>query len=246
MSHEKVDSLLASWLPRQCILCSAPSGALNCCAGCRGDLPWIESPCMRCGAPLPPDYYGDACARCRVTTPAIDRVVSALIYEYPVDRLVTLAKFQARPDSARVLGELLGLHLHARQAAGLLNLPDLILPVPLHRLRLARRGFNQALEIARPVARALGLPLVADACLRKRHTVEQTRLTGLDRSRNTSDAFCALTDLTGQHVAVIDDVVTTGSTVEAMALALQAAGTKRIQIWSVARTPNQPVRIRFN
>ena len=117
-----------------------------------------------------------------------------------------------------------------------LDVPDLIIPVPLHRWRLARRGFNQALEIALPVAAGLGLPLRPDICRRIRHTREQTALTGVARYQNMRDAFRATTGLSGRHIAIVDDVVTTGSTVAATARALQSAGASKIQVWSVART----------
>jgi ComF family protein len=165
----------------------------------------------------------------------IDQVLSALAYEFPVDRLIALAKFGARTDSAHALGELLGVYLLERKVEGLLDLPDLILPVPLHRRRLARRGFNQALEIARPVAAGLELALRTDLCIRDRNTLEQTRLTGRARYRNTRNAFRATCGLSGKHVAIVDDVITTGSTVEAMARELKCAGATRIQAWSVAR-----------
>lgn len=232
----KVDGLMAALIPKLCIFCHQPSGQMRHCAGCNDDLPWIRAACQFCGAPVPLDFPGRACGACRVPLEAIDRMLSALIYEYPVDRLVTLAKFKARTDAARVLGDLLSAYLQEQSSAGLLDTPDLIIPVPLHRRRLARRGFNQALEIALPVAAGLGLPLRRNICHRIRHTCEQTALTGVARYRNTRDAFRAAPGLSGRHIAIIDDVVTTGSTVAAIASALQSAGASKIQVWSVART----------
>jgi ComF family protein len=235
MDIKKVDGWLARLFPKCCILCRQPSGALNCCAGCRGDMPWIRPSCNRCGGPLPTGFRGHSCARCTVPMRDVDQVLSALVYEFPIDRLITLAKFGARTDSAHALGELLGVYLLERKVEGLLDLPDLILPVPLHRRRLVRRGFNQALEIARPVATGLELALQTDLCVRDRNTLEQTRLTGPARYRNTRNAFRVTHDLSGLHVAVVDDVITTGSTVEAIACELKRAGATRIQAWSVAR-----------
>ncbi len=232
----KVDGLMAALIPKRCIFCHQPSGQMHHCTGCNDDLPWIRTACQICGAPVPADFPGGACGVCRVPPVVIDRILSALIYEYPVDRLVTLAKFQVRTDAARVLGDLLNAYLQAQKLAGLLDVPDLIIPVPLHRQRLARRGFNQALEIALPVAAGLGLPLRPDICRRIRHTREQTALTGDARYQNMRDAFRATTGLSGRHIAIVDDVVTTGSTVAATACALQSAGASKIQVWSVART----------
>ena len=148
-----------------------------------------------------------------------------------------MAKFHSRIDAARVLGELLSLRMDDAKSPANLDLPDFISPVPLHWRRLARRGFNQALAIAMPVAVRLGLPIRNDVCRRKRNTVEQTSLTGRARYENTRDAFLVTTDLSGLHIAIIDDVLTTGSTVAAIAIAMRAAGAKKIQVWSVARTP---------
>jgi ComF family protein len=167
--------------------------------------------------------------------PPVSRIISALVYEYPVDRLIGMAKFQARADSANALGELLAIHLLARLDHGDLTLPDLIIPVPLHRRRMARRGFNQATEIARPLAKALHLPLTLDGCRRVRDTAEQTRLDALQRLKNTRDAFRASAKMDAMHIAVIDDVITTGSTVRSIAIALRAAGARKIQVWTVAR-----------
>ena len=230
-----VDSLLAALFPRRCILCDQPAGLLSCCSACRADLPWITSPCSRCGEILPADYPGRVCGHCRGLTPTIDRIISALVYEYPVDRLIAMAKFQGRADIANVLGELLADYLRARFDSGDLALPDLILPVPLHPRRTAERGFNQAMEIARPLARFLQVPLDADGCRRIRYTLEQTRLAAAERRKNTRNAFRASQQMAAKRVALVDDVITTGSTVKSVADALRKAGARHIQVWTVAR-----------
>lgn len=235
MAASKVDSVLAALFPRRCILCGQPSGLTNCCSGCRQDLPWITSPCSRCGNVLPVGYRGSVCGRCSEFTPLVSRVISALVYEYPIDQLIAMAKFQSRADSANALGELLADYLLARLDSGDVALPDLILPVPLHRRRMAQRGFNQATEIARPLANALQLPLCLDSCHRVRDTAEQTRLDALARLKNTRNAFRASTEMAAMHVVVIDDVITTGSTVQSLAAALRGAGVREIQVWTVAR-----------
>ena len=223
----KVNNWLDTLLPRQCVLCGQESGDRNTCGGCRDDLPWIWHGCRHCGGPLPPDCGSDLTA---------DRVVSALIYEYPVDRLIAAAKFYGRPEIASALGELLGHWLLRRREAARLDLPDILVPVPLHRRRLAHRGFNQALEIVHPVARMLGLPVERGACQRVRDTVEQTTLTGRARRRNVRDAFRADPRVANLCVAMVDDVLTTGSTLAALGAALRAAGARSVQAWSVARS----------
>ena len=200
------------------------------------------SACSRCGEVLPAGYGGTVCGRCRNLAPAIDRIVSALVYEYPVDRLIAIAKFQGRVDSANALGELLASHLLGGLRSGDIVKPDFILPVPLHARRLAQRGFNQATEIARALTRSLNIPMRSTACRRIRHTVEQTRVDAAARAKNTRGAFRAIQNLSGKKVAVIDDVITTGSTALSVAGALHEAGARHIQIWTVARTVQTAIR----
>jgi ComF family protein len=217
------------------VFCDLASGPTNCCPGCRADLPWISNACDGCGVPLPAGYPGPVCAHCRPDSPGFDRIISALIYEYPVDRLVSIAKFKSRPDSASALGELLGHHLRDLHRAGRLCLPDLIIPVPLHRIRLARRGYNQAAEIARSVGEMLMTPVSRRDCRRIRNTTEQSRLSGRQRTRNLSGAFVASVTLRGRRIAVVDDVLTTGETASAVAAALHEVGAAEVQVWTVAR-----------
>ncbi len=237
----QVDSLLGNLLPRGCVFCGLDGGGRGCCAGCHDDLPWISSPCRRCGAPLPQDHPQDTCSGdCRVSIGASSRVLSALGYAYPVDRIIAAAKFRQRLDFATALGELLGAYLcdHLSGPAGLSaeGWPDVIVPVPLHRRRLAARSFNQAAEIAAAVAACVGLPLRIDACRRVRHTIEQTSLTGPARRRNLDNAFVGGRHLRRLRIAIVDDVLTTGTTARAVATALIKAGARDTQIWTVART----------
>jgi ComF family protein len=221
-----------------------PSGILNCCAGCRRDLPWINAACQRCGDILPAEYNHAVCGHCGDLAPAIARIVSALVYEYPVDRLIARAKFQRRIDMAHALGELLANFLLGQINAGEIVLPEMIVPVPLHPRRAAQRGFNQAIEIARPLARQLRVLLDTKACRRIRNTAEQTRIEAAERPRNTRGAFHASKNLKGINITIIDDVITTGSTVNALAEALGNAGAWKIQIWTVARSVKPAVRHR--
>jgi len=232
----KVDRLLGSLLPRSCIFCGLKGGEQACCEGCRADLLWITSPCHCCGAPLPRGHPLDYCVGCRMSTGADLRMRSALVYEYPLDRVIAGAKFRQRLDFAAALGGLLGDYLCG--PAGMLpaEFPDVIVPVPLHRRRLAARGFNQAAEIATPVAQRFGVSLRHDVCARVRHTIEQMTLTGHARRRNLVGAFIARRELSGLRVAIVDDVLTTGSTARAVATAVMEAGAHSTQIWTVART----------
>jgi ComF family protein len=232
----KVDRALALLFPRACRLCGLPAGRGNVCAGCRGDLPWIRAPCRSCGAPLPDAARGDACGECRVAAGVVDRIRTALVYEYPVDQLVSGMKFRSRADDALALGELLAVYLRAARLCGALRVPDLLAPVPLHHARLARRGFNQSAEIARPLARMLQASVLTRGCRRVFNTVEQTTLSGAARRANVRGAFRVTHDLRGATVAVVDDVLTTGSTSLEFAAVLRAAGAIAVEIWTVARS----------
>jgi ComF family protein len=232
----KVDRLLSVLLPRSCVFCGDDSGAQTCCDGCRDDLPWISNPCRGCGVPLSDGHPRDYCAVCCQPAGPDLHIRSALIYAYPLDRIIAGAKFHQRLDFAAALGGLLGDYLCRPAAVVSGEFPDVIVPVPLHRRRLAARGFNQAAEIAAPVARRLGVPLHIDGCARVRHTIEQSSLTGRARRRNLIGAFVARSDLAGMHVAIVDDVLTTGTTVAAVAAAVFKAGARKVNIWTVART----------
>ena len=237
MWRSKVDNFLAAIFPRRCILCDE-SAASNWCSACLQDLPWISRACPRCGDVLPAGSPDDVCGRCLISMPAVDRVISALVYEYPVNRLIAMSKYHGRTDITHALGELLVVRLRRDLEAGVLNVPDTILPVPLHRRRLARRGFNQSAVISEPVAEFLQVVVRPKMCRRIRDTAEQTRMGAKERSKNMRDAFHASGSVRGRSIAVVDDVMTTGSTGESIARALKCAGAGQVQLWTVARTVN--------
>jgi ComF family protein len=143
-------------------------------------------------------------------------------------------KFHQLLVNAAVLGRLLAdaLQAHGHYSK---SLPDVILPVPLHRERLSERGFNQALEIARPISKVLQIPIAIQSAERTRHTAAQARLNAEKRGENLRNAFKIRTNVAGLHIAILDDVITTGRTVESLSRALKAAGAKRVDVWAVAR-----------
>lgn len=219
-----------------CLLCERPGGPHALCPGCLADLPWNHTACRHCALPLPAGQ--PACAACLATPPLQARTLAPLRYEFPVDHLVAGLKYHGRLAHAPLLGALLRDHVLATVP----DLPDLLLPVPLHRGRLADRGYNQALEIARPLARATGLAQETRLLQRRRATAPQMSLDADTRARNPQGAFsldrARLAQLGNpQHVAIIDDVMTTGATLREIAGLLQQAGVSRIEFWVVARTP---------
>ncbi|MFO1431325.1 MAG: ComF family protein [Candidatus Competibacteraceae bacterium] len=165
-----------------------------------------------------------------------DRTFAPLLYKFPVDSLIKSLKFGHQFGRqlaiARLLGEWLGAALQQRQSEP----PQGIIPVPLHPSRLRERGFNQSLELARPVARCLEVPLLLSQVRRTRRTQPQARLDAAARRSNVRDAFSIHRPIQFGHVAILDDVITTGSTVAEIAGILRKAGVKEIEVWAVART----------
>lgn len=139
-------------------------------------------------------------------------------------------KFGANYKNARLLGMLLVGHL--RQTA---ELPDLILPVPLHLSRYRQRGFNQAIEIGRTVAKELKIPLDLTSCKRHRDTPHQTQLSAKKRRKNLKNAFSVIKPIHARHIAILDDVMTTGSTAHELAYVLKEASASRVDVWVCAR-----------
>ena len=214
--------------PPTCILCGAAGQARDLCAGCERDLPRSHRVCPRCA--LPAAGAGE-CGRCQRHAPPFSRSLCAFDYAFPVDRMLQALKFRGALVNGRVLGELLANHVARRAPA----LPAAIVPMPLHRRRLAERGFNQAYEIARPLARRFGLPLETGRVERVRATLEQTGLDARGRRANLRGAFVAAGGAWPAHVAVVDDVMTTGSTAVELARSLRRAGVRRVDVWCVAR-----------
>lgn len=218
--------------PPLCVLCGA-SGAQDrdLCAGCAAELPQVGHACARCGRPMMP-AGGAVCGRCLRKPPPYAEVFAPLRYAEPVDRLIAEYKFRGRLTHAALFAALL---IEAAEAAGR-RPPELLLPVPLHRSRLRERGYNQALELARPLARHWGARVDAFALTRVRATAAQMQLPARQRLNNVRGAF-ALRAAAGlpESVAVVDDVMTTGATVSEIAKLLRRAGVKRVEVWAVAR-----------
>lgn len=210
--------LLVAWgsflAPPCCVLCEEPGlpGPLDLCAGCLAELPRVA--------------IGDA-----FESRAFELVCCPWRFDFPVDALVRALKFHGERAYARLLGTLLARERLLREAP----LPDFVVPVPLHPTRLRERGYNQAGELARFAARELALPLDRGLLRRARATRGQTDLGAQERTRNVSGAFATTRTLPGApRLALVDDVVTTGSTVLAAAAALRAAGAAAIELWAVS------------
>ena len=213
-------------LPQACQLCGAECSNGPLCAPCTDDLPWLpHSRCSVCAVPL---TSGEICGACLDQPPRFDRVEAVFSYRFPVDALIHAYKYGGRLALARPLGVVLSQHV-ARDV-------DVIVPMPLARGRLAERGFNQALEIARVAASITGIDILPAACRKVADTPPQAALPWKDRPKNVRRAFVCDADLEGKRVAVVDDVLTTGATLNEIARVLRKAGAASVRGWVVART----------
>ena len=211
-----------------CLLCGARAHGKMLCAGCLNDLPRLPSAhCPCCALPTP---LGETCGRCLHRPPAFDQSVAVYRYTHPMDALIQALKYKGELTVARFLAEAL---LCSVQTAAR---PDLIIPMPLHPNRLKSRGFNQATEIAKPLARHLTIPLDFRLCRRVRDAEPQTTLPLKERRKNIKGAFACAGDLTGKRVALVDDVMTSGASLNELAKCVKMAGAEHVQVWVVART----------
>ncbi|MEO0318557.1 MAG: hypothetical protein RL404_2234 [Pseudomonadota bacterium] len=191
------------------------------------------------------DDTGGTCPACTRDPPSFDRTLALVDYSPPVDRLLQNLKFRGQLPLATALGTLLARAaatlpaVNAMAAARTGSALPLLLPVPLSRERLAERGFNQAHEIARPLARILRLKIAMGVCVRSRHTDAQATLTMDERRVNMRGAFAVLQRqaLIGKTVFVVDDVMTTGHTLESLASCLKRHGAAHVFNFVIARTP---------
>ena len=207
-----------------CFVCRGNARALLC-AACRAELPLLASElCPRCALPSPD---GSVCGRCLAEPPGYDATIAALVYDFPADALVQALKFRGELALAPLLAELLRNRLPANDPV------DRVVPVPLSAARLRARGYNQAVEIARHIAPA---KLDIGLCARQRDGAPQMQLPWAERQRNVRGAFECRRALLGARVAVVDDVMTTGATLDEIARTLKRAGADRVVNWVVART----------
>lgn len=221
-------------LGSSCVLCDAfVAEGVSLCKPCQGDLPVISHACTQCGIPL--SESGEAsrvCGQCLKYPPASDYSVSLYHYEIPIDYFIAQLKFSQQLSYAAILGFLLKEQLQQIPRS---ELPEVILPVPLHTRRLIKRGFNQSLEIARVVSKGLGIPIDYKCVKRQKATKAQSDLDVNQRKRNIKDCFVIEKVPAYQHIVIIDDVVTTGATSNELAKVLKKAGVKKVGVWSIAR-----------
>lgn len=221
-----------SIMPLRCVFCGTRSRRQErrVCRACRRDLPWLVKACVRCAEPVAvalPD--GVHCAACQKQPPPFQATVVPLLYEFPIDSALKALKFGRRLHYAPAFGELLDAEMH--------RLPpdiDALLPVPLHWRRQAFRGFNQAAELCRPLARRYALPIISGV-VRRRATPFQSGLPASQRRRNLRQAFIVRKAPASRHLVLVDDVVTTGETTRQLAAAIIRSGVEKVSVLAVAR-----------
>ncbi len=229
MFSDSIAALVRRFLPVACALCAGRAGESGLCAGCFASLPQLQAPqCPVCAVPTPEDRL---CGRCLSEPPSFDRVVTALEYGHPVDGLVSALKYRRQLFAARPLAYCLAQRLEQEPY------PDRVLAMPVSHAHLRARGFNQAMEIARLACREFGLRPDTGLATRLPIGAPQASLPWKERRKNVRGAFRCEQDLSGLAVAVVDDVLTTGATLDELARVLKRRGARSVVGWICARTP---------
>lgn len=228
-----------NWLKNKqsCLLCDESTDTpYAICTACETELPWLGDQCQQCALPL--GMSGLSCAQCIRNAPAFDEVAAPWLYQFPIDSLITRFKHQGNWPMGRLMAQLLGQFLQHRFEEDLPR-PDFLLPVPLAVKRLRQRGYNQAAMLADWLRDQLQLPVEERLILRTQETPAQQGLDAKARKRNLRNAFVVMDGekIKGKHVALVDDVLTTGSTADVIAKLLIKAGACRVDVYCLARTP---------
>jgi ComF family protein len=226
---ENIQSII---FPPTCLLCQA-AGSQGCdiCDACTASLPRIHFACKRCALPLPSSAL-NVCGRCQHRPPHFHTTIAPFYYDFPIDRMIQRLKFGGKLAAARLLGQLMDNTIRDSRV----DLPDIIIPVPLHYTRLRDRGFNQSRELARYIGKRLDIPVNSQSVWRFKATPPQMGLPAKDRRKNIRGAFAVKGAIEATHVALVDDVVTTAATVGELARILKFNGVVRVDVWAVART----------
>lgn len=244
---------IETWLlPYCCIVCNKLSDQKkDICTNCQHDLPWVSHCCMQCGISYEHKKTNNFhCGQCIKNKPSFDFTITAFEYQDQISSLITQFKFKHQLTYGRVLAELLASTITQKYietpASGPIHtikthehpytLPEVIIPVPLHWWRQTTRGFNQASVIAKILSKQLGIPTNNQLIKRKKLTQPQKSLKLKQRKQNVRGAFALKKQLNYQHIALVDDVMTTGNTVNTMAKLLKKNGAKTVTVWALART----------
>lgn len=211
-----------------CYFCLLPTNAAWC-KQC--ELDFMEE-CIRCTICAKPHYAATICGKCLLDPPLFSTTTVLFNYAYPVKKIVLNFKFGKRAELSILFSEKLLVRIINKGD----KLPETLIPVPLHKKRQAQRGYNQSLELAKNLSKKLGIPVSTGLCKRIVNTDPQSELPVKSRQKNVKDAFALNNDNIPKHIAIIDDVITTGSTINEISKLFKKAGCERIDIWAIART----------
>jgi len=222
-----------SLFPTSCIFCAKKAERLiDLCSACQNGLLTLDVQCIYCAQPL--DIQAteqQICGRCQKVPRAFNKVYAPYLHQGEIRYLINQLKFEKAYKNSKLLGLLLADFLLSKKAP----LPDCIIPVPLHTERYRQRGYNQTLEIAKVISKELSIPIEHKICLRTQNTPHQISLSLKQRHQNIRGAFSVKQAITADHIAILDDVMTTGATANELAKTLKAAGAKKVDIWVCAR-----------
>jgi len=230
-------------LPGICFLCGIKTfRSLDLCHFCESDLPWIDKACPRCSTPV--KYGYSLCSSCASNQFPWKTMLCPFYYAAPIDYFIYQFKYRNSLTAGQIMGSLLSkyVRLHYQKTGN--SLPDKIIPVPLHKRRLRDRGYNQAQELAQNLSDELTIPVDARVIRRVRDTPPQQNLSRSDRLSNLKNAFIVDHSVQNLHLAIVDDVITTGATVSEIASLLLSRGAEKIEIFAIAKT-DLPVKSVF-
>lgn len=224
--------------PSICVLCDGHSAsAVDLCPACQSNMPFNLHCCAVCALPLPRSVDQQTaallCGKCLQSPSPFGEAVIPYLYRPPVDFMIRRLKFSQDTKYSKLIGELISQEVRERDA----NLPDCLIPVPMHGSRYQQRGFNQASLIAGQVSQCLSIPVDATAVTRTATNDQQAALGARAREKNMRRAFSVTSDVTDRSFAIVDDVFTTGATCNALARSLLSAGARQVDVWAFARTP---------
>ncbi len=226
-------SILRAVYPGDCVLCGAAGHQrLALCAACLADLPVNRNACVRCAEPLAVATPQALCGRCLRRPPIYDSAWSPFLYRQPLEWMIQRFKFDAKLFIGQLLAEL-AIQRFPSSPAG----AQCIIPVPLHRQRYRERGFNQSRVLASVFSRHTGLPVDDHSCRKLRSSPPQIGSTAAERRKHVKQTFHFDNRHAYHHIVILDDVITTGSTVSEMTRIMKLAGVARVDVWSIARAP---------
>ncbi|MEM7561488.1 MAG: ComF family protein [Pseudomonadota bacterium] len=224
-------SLARLSFPQSCLVCNRLANSSICC-NCYEWLPFNVVACRICAKSQPASQSEKVCGECLVNTPLAERTISVFRYHPPIIDLIQRMKYAGGFPELKTLAT----HLSDHVSQVIEDVPEVILPVPLHAKKQRQRGYNQSHEICRHVSADLGIPTDRNVLRRVKNTSSQAGLTEIQRTINMRSAFDATNPKSYRHVGLVDDVITSGSTVRSAMMALKRSGIKRIQVWSIAKT----------